>query len=80
MILEIMSVKCMDTSLCLSTIFIQGISFSDLLPRPQNLCKWDLLLTLLHSEWPKLHRVLAILSAIGLKKEYAPRGTQSFKS
>ena len=24
------------------------------------------LLTLLHSEWPKLHRVLAILSAIGL--------------
>ena len=25
-------------------------------------------LTLLHSEWPKLHRVLAILSAIGLRK------------
>ena len=25
------------------------------------------LLTLLHSEWPKLHRVSAILSAIGLK-------------
>ena len=24
-------------------------------------------LTLLHSEWPELHRVLAILSAIGLK-------------
>ena len=24
-------------------------------------------LTLLHSEWPKLHRVLAILSAIGLR-------------
>ena len=24
-------------------------------------------LTLLHSEWPKLHRVFAILSAIGLK-------------
>ena len=23
-------------------------------------------LTLLHSEWPKLHRVLAVLSAIGL--------------
>ena len=23
-------------------------------------------LTLLHSEWPKLHRVLAILSALGL--------------
>ena len=23
-------------------------------------------LTLLHSEWPKLHRVLAILSAVGL--------------
>ena len=27
----------------------------------------ELLLTLLHSEWPKLHRVLAILNAIGLK-------------
>ena len=26
-------------------------------------------LTMLHSEWPKLHRVLAILSAIGLRKE-----------
>ena len=25
------------------------------------------LLTLLHSEWSKLHRVLAILSALGLK-------------
>ena len=25
-----------------------------------------LTLTLLHSEWPKLHRVLAVLSAIGL--------------
>ena len=23
-------------------------------------------ITLLHSEWPKLHRVLAVLSAIGL--------------
>ena len=23
-------------------------------------------LTLLHSEWPKLHRVLAVLSAVGL--------------
>ena len=27
----------------------------------------NLYLTLLHSEWPKFHRVLAILSAIGLK-------------
>ena len=25
-------------------------------------------LTLLHSEWPKLHEVLAILSAIGLNR------------
>ena len=25
-------------------------------------------LTLLHSEWPKLYRVLAILSAIGLRE------------
>ena len=28
-------------------------------------------LTLLHSEWPKLHRVLAVLSAIELK-EFTP--------
>ena len=27
-------------------------------------------LTLLHSEQPKLHRVLAVLSAVGLKKGY----------
>ena len=27
-------------------------------------------LTLLHSEWPKLHRVLAILSAIALKEKF----------
>ena len=28
-------------------------------------------LTLLHSEWPKLYGVLAILSAIGLNKVYS---------
>ena len=27
-------------------------------------------LTLLHPEWPKLHRVLAVLSATGLRKKY----------
>ena len=32
------------------------------------------LLTLLHSEWPKLYRVLAILSAIGLKVETSLQG------
>ena len=34
-------------------------------------------LTLLHSEWPKLHRVLAILSAIGLNKKV--KGTVHLK-
>ena len=29
---------------------------------------WGLLLTLLHSEWPKLPGVLAVLSAIGSKE------------
>ena len=29
----------------------------------------SLSLTLLHSEWPKLHRVFAVLSAIGLKNK-----------
>ena len=33
----------------------------------QNWLKfWFLFLNPLHSEWPKLHRVLAVLSAIGL--------------
>ena len=26
--------------------------------------------TLLHSEWPKLHRVLAVVSAIGLNRDH----------
>ena len=34
----------------------------------EALVKWGLFLTLLHSERPKLHRVLAFLSAIGLKE------------
>ena len=37
----------------------------DKIPRP--LLKFTWFLTLLHSKGPKLHRVLAILSAIGLK-------------
>ena len=36
--------------------------------------QWGHLLTLWHSERPKLHRVLAILSAIGLKKRISPQG------
>ena len=41
-----------------------------------------LLLTLLHSEWPKLHRALAILSAIGLKRKNLIQAKQilSFKN
>ena len=31
---------------------------------------YSILLTLLHSEWPKLHGVLAVLSAIGLRNEF----------
>ena len=37
-------------------------------------------LTLLHSEWPKLHRVLAILSATGLKvKGYTSKADQFYQ-
>ena len=32
-------------------------------------------LTLLHSKWPKLHRVLAVLSAIGLRMGCLSKGT-----
>ena len=33
--------------------------------------KWEVTLNLLHSEGPKLHRVLALQSAIGLKERSA---------
>ena len=36
-------------------------------------------LTLLHSEWPKLHRVLAILNAIGLNTECVDELTQTWE-
>ena len=55
----------------------KGSSFCDFLFAALDdvvLPKWDLPLTLLHSERPKLHRVLAVLSAVGLKKELALRG------
>ena len=35
-------------------------------------------LTLLHSELQKLHRVLAVPSAVGLEKEFFPRVANSF--
>ena len=36
-------------------------------------------LTLLHSEWPKLHRVLAILNAIGLKVQVRRGNIAAYK-
>ena len=33
-------------------------------------------LTLLHSEWPKLYRVLVFLSAVGLKKGFVTQGSK----
>ena len=38
----------------------------------KNLLFWNFSLTLLHSEWPKLYGVLAILIAIGLKSQSLP--------
>ena len=35
------------------------------------------LLTLLHSERPKLYTILAFLSAVGLKEKIAPPGANS---
>ena len=57
-------------------MLLHGIKVSNYIFRgitPSFLCfdyllNGSQLLTLLHSEWPKLYRVLAILSAIGLKK------------
>ena len=40
--------------------------------------KIGLLLTLLHSERPKLHTILAFLSAIGLRKEFASARVNAF--
>ena len=53
------------------TIFSKGNNFSDFLLASLDdiaIRKWCLFLTLLHSEQPKLHRVLAVLSAIGLNE------------
>ena len=35
----------------------------------QSPLKMGVHLILLHSEWPKLHRVLAVLSAVGLREQ-----------
>ena len=71
------------SSLLNQKIFFSKLKYSDLdfqlLAKVKELLmKWAIVviisvqtpLTLLHSEWPKLHRVLAILSAIGLNIHY----------
>ena len=62
--------RCMDSPPYLSAIFEKGDNFYDF----QFSCRdrvalpvWGLVLTLLHSERPKLHTILAFLSAVGLK-------------
>ena len=47
------------------------LTFHLLSPRDLTRAKGVYSLTLLHSEWPKLHSVLAILNAKGLRKAYA---------
>ena len=52
--------------------FAKVYKFSDFLfasLTEEALLKWDLLLTLLHSERPKLYTILAFLSALGLKEK-----------
>ena len=44
----------------------------------ETLPKWNNCLTLLHSEQPKLRRVLAVLSATGLRLQFAHKGASSF--
>ena len=60
---------------CFSVIFIKGNNFCDFLfaPLDKVLPKRNLLLTLLHSERPKLYTILTFVSAIGLRKELPPR-------
>ena len=67
-----------NVSGCLSTIIIEKkhflwlpVCFLDNKKSPKR----SLLLTLLHSEWPKLDRVLAILSAVGLKEIICSKGS-----
>ena len=45
----------------------------------KNTVVYSFTLTLLHSEWPKLYRVLAILSAVGLN-DYFYRTVELFKT
>ena len=66
------NLRCMDIPPYFS-ISAKGNNFCDILLAFLDwkaLPKEDLLLTLLHSEGPKLHRVLVLLSAIGLKKRF----------
>ena len=44
----------------------------------QTPSKMGILLTLLHSELQKLHGVLAVLSAIGLKESRCSKGSRFF--
>ena len=64
-------VMCMSTSLLLSAIFIKGDYFMVCSVDKEHQAIRDLfilILTLLHAEWSKLRRVLAVLSAIELKE------------
>ena len=53
---------------CFAAIFTKVNNFCDFLFASLDcvaLSEWDLFLTQLHSERPKLHTILAFLSAIG---------------
>ena len=66
-----------------SAIFAKGNNFCEFLFASLDIValpKWDILLTLMHSEWPKLHRVLAFLSAIGLKEIIFSKRRKFFSS
>ena len=72
--------RCTGIMPCFSVIFIKGNNFCDFLfaPPPPPLDKvlpkgiYQVLLTLLHSERPKLYTILAFVSAIGLRKKLPP--------
>ena len=70
----------MDTSPCFSATFTKGNNLSVFLfaSLVEEILKMVYTFTLLHSEQPKLYGVLAVLSATGLKGEYALKGAQFF--
>ena len=73
----VLSVWKFTNNSCVTLPFLRAVMLTSLSANSKSFT-----LTLLHSEWPKLHRVLAVLSAKGLKafSWWGNRSSNSFLS